>query len=740
MVTTDGRVKVLDFGLAKLRDDAPQAADSMTAMGPLTGEGKIVGTVTYMSPEQAEGKAVDHRSDIFSLGVMLYEMATGERPFKGDSNVSTLSAILRDTPKPVSDINPGLPRELTKIIRRALTKDPEHRFQSAKDLRNELEELKQDADSGELSAAVAPGAGSRKRAGAMWLWAGAGALLVAAAWVGFSALQPGQSASAPPAVSFTQITSATGTETNPSLSPDGKWVVYSSAGDIWLQSVGGQVPLNLTKGEPAADVQPAFSPDGERIVFASVRGGGGLFVMSKTGESVRRLADRGFDPAWTPDGKFVVFGSATTADPDDRTVVSEGWKVEVDTGQLTRIVGGDFMQPAVSPHGLRIAYWALPVTNETPLTFSGNDRDLWTVRLDGTDPVRVTGDPATDWSAVWSDDGRYLYFSSDRGGSMNLWRIAIDEASGRVSGQPEAITTPSTWLGFVSRSGDGRRFAYAAYDFAQNIARVPFDSARGVVTGPAETITSGTRVWTRVDPSPDGDSVAFNSYRRQEDLFVARRDAAGTWPITQLTNDAFRDRAPKWSPDGQHIALYSNRSGRFSLWSINPDGSGLRERVAMTMTVLYPVWSPDGSRLVGTQLASRHNYIFTLQDTVVAEAAETLPPLPDPGRALTVIAWSPDGRKLAGYASGSIWVYSLDSKAYTKVAAGTQPAWLADSRRLVYASGGKLHLVDTATIVSREIQAMAGETLGYPGLARDNRYVYYTHATAGADIWLMTMK
>ena len=737
MVTTNGRVKVLDFGLAKLKEDRAEGSVTTLQAQQLTGEGRIVGTVSYMSPEQAEGKPIDHRSDIFSLGVMLYEMATGERPFKGDSNVSTLSSILRDTPRPITDINPSLPRDLAKVVRRALTKDPEHRYQSAKDLRNELEELKQALDSGELAAAAAPAVGSRK-SGALWIWAGAGAIVIAAGWLAVSWLGPDRSASAPIEVTFAKLTSAAGIETNPSLSPDGKWIVYASGGDIQLQAIGGQVPINLTRDEPAADTQPAFSPDGELIAFQSARLGGGIFVMGRTGESVRRLTDRGFDPAWTPDGRFVVYATATATDPDSRSTVSEGWKVEIATNQLTRISAGDLMQPDVSPNGHRIAYWALPATTDTPREFSGNDRDLWTIRLDGSDPVQVTDDAATDWSPTWSPDGRFLYFASDRAGSMNLWRIAIDEASGRVLGQPEAITTPSQWVGFISRSGDGRRLAYAAFDFTRNVARVPFDPVAGAVTGALDSLTRGTLDWRFPEPSPDGTSVLLSSYHRQEDLFVVRADGSG---LRHLTNDPAKDRNAHWSPDGRQIAFYSNRGGVFSLWTINLDGSGLRERVSRVESVIVPIWSPDGSRLLSTQLSARRNFVFALRDEVVSEPIETLPRHPDPAQAFRAWSWSPDGRKVAGDVfNGGIWVYSFDAKAYSRIAEGVTPVWLPDNRRLVYASGGRLFVVDTVTTQSREVLTRPGETLGDPSLTRDGRSLYFTHATTGADIWLMTFK
>ena len=158
LLRSDGQVKILDFGLAKLREAESVAAELPTQA--LTGEGKIVGTVAYMSPEQAEGRPVDHRSDIFSLGIMLYELATGQRPFQGDTSMSVLSAVLKDQPKPVTEVNPAVPPAFARVLKSCLQKDPERRYQSAKDLRNELQTLKEELESGELSR---PACGGRRQ-------------------------------------------------------------------------------------------------------------------------------------------------------------------------------------------------------------------------------------------------------------------------------------------------------------------------------------------------------------------------------------------------------------------------------------------------------------------------------------------------------------------------------------------------------------------------------------------------
>src|SRR5439155_18068678 len=231
MIGADNRVKILDFGLAKLHEPepVPPGMTSFPTAEHMTGEGRIVGTAAYMSPEQAEGKSLDHRTDIFSFGVILYDMATGERPFQGDTTISVISSIVKDTPRSVTDINPALPRDIGRIVRRALVKDPEQRYQTVKDLGNDLEDLQRDLESGEIVASgisrkIAP----RTRTSRAWIVAGA--LIVAsvalAAIVGVFPRFRTSSAATVGGGRLALLLSSEGEARSPALSADGKMIAY----------------------------------------------------------------------------------------------------------------------------------------------------------------------------------------------------------------------------------------------------------------------------------------------------------------------------------------------------------------------------------------------------------------------------------------------------------------------------------------------------------------------------------
>ncbi|HEX2521323.1 MAG TPA: protein kinase, partial [Terriglobia bacterium] len=268
VMVTDGSVKVLDFGLAKLTE--VESGEGVTrSLESLTETGTIVGTVSYMSPEQAEAKKVDARSDIFSFGSVLYEMVSGQKAFQGDSKMSTVAAILKQEPQPISQRAPGTPLELEKIINRCLRKDPERRFQHMADIKVALQELREESDSGTLAGALPAVRPTR------WPWGWAGAALAVVALAVATWLFRGTARKPAGAPEVVPLTTSAGFERSPSFSPDGNQVAFSWNGDkqdnfdIYIKLIGSPTPVRLTT-DPAEDIRPAFSPDGRSIGFLRV--------------------------------------------------------------------------------------------------------------------------------------------------------------------------------------------------------------------------------------------------------------------------------------------------------------------------------------------------------------------------------------------------------------------------------------------------------------------------------------
>lgn len=740
MVTNDGLVKILDFGIAKLASRERLPPDELATCTELTTDPGIrMGTAAYMSPEQAQGKQVDHRSDIFSIGIVLYEMATGESPFKGDTTESTLWSVLNDAPRSAGEANPRLPRGLVEIIHRCMNKDPDRRYQSAADLRNELEELMQEVDPGDPSHASRA---RRSSPGRRHLRAAMGLLVVAAAAAAFViyGITPLDRGRAPTAVSFTQVTSWAGEETFPTLSPDGDFVAYVSAmsgnKDIYLLRMGGKDAVNLTADSLADDTQPAFSPDGELLAFRSEREGGGIYLMNSSGESLRRLTHFGYNPAWAPDGEEIVFATEGVEDSVERTTTSQLWTVSVASGRSRLLTEGDAVQPDWSPLGHRIAFWALPA--------GGGQRDLWTMPADGGVAVPVTNDAHVDWNPVWSPDGGYLFFSSDRAGSMNLWRVAIDEESGEVLGEPQAITTgASATRQQISFSRDGHRIAYVERIVAENIQKAAFDPVTGTSERQLTSVTQGSEPATAPNVSPDGQWIAFSLGRAPEDIFIVRPDGTDR---RQITSDSHRDRKPRWSPDGSRIAFESDRSDIYQIWTRQPDGSGL-ERVSPNSDVgLGPVWSPDGRSIVCSTADPYQTLILQLGKLPEAQASKPLHVLGDRGEYLNVTSWSSDGKWLAGAITGNdgvaagIAIYSLGSGRYESLTDfGKDPEWLSDSRHLLFRDGGTIYFLDIETGEAHEVLSVGPDEFESLSLSPDDRWIYFSRITKEADIWMLTL-
>ncbi|MGI8961311.1 MAG: protein kinase domain-containing protein [Bryobacteraceae bacterium] len=365
IVGENGHVKVLDFGIAKLTEIATDGFGETATMRAQervsTEEGAIVGTVAYMSPEQAEGKKVDARSDIFSFGSMLYEMVTGRQAFHGDSKMSTLSAILKEEPKPASAVAADVPRDLEKVILRCLRKGPDRRFQHMADVKVALEELKEESESGKLTSIVQLGAPAPRKSRWMWALAGAAVVLTLVIAIGIWFFRPRSH----PVPKIVPLTSYPGRQISPAFSPDGKQVAFAWDGekggnfDIYVKLTDAGTPLKLTNN-PANHYSPTWSPDGRYIAFCRDLGERSeIWMIPALGGVERRLGE----PAgcsgglsWSPDGKFLaVSDESAPGAPLGLYMISVGTgDKRRQTSPPNRYVGD--VGPSFSPDGKTLAF------------------------------------------------------------------------------------------------------------------------------------------------------------------------------------------------------------------------------------------------------------------------------------------------------------------------------------------------------------------------------------------------
>ena len=324
---------------------------------------------------------------------------------------------------------------------------------------------------------------------------------------------------------------------------------------------------------------------------------------------------------------------------------------------------------------------------------------------------------------------------------MNLWRIAIDEASGAITGEAQPLTAPAAYVSDFKMSVDGSIGVYSSVLATNNIGRIGFDARSGATRGAVTSVTTGTNDFTWIDVTHDGQFVVVgNSPRGQEDLYIIP-GAGGE--KRQITNDPARDRIPHWSPDGRRILFYSDRGTNQNVWLIDADGSGLRQLTHSYMG--YPVPSPDGKRVLTADQNARQMFIYDALD--FSKPIDTLPPFPDTAVSFPRPSdWSADGRKIAIDLPGGdgVWFYSVEARTYHRVASATtsgapspSPRWLSDSRRFVYSSRDGLWLTDTVSGETRELLSLRGETLSNPIVTSDDSQLFFTHGTTTADIWLM---
>ncbi len=588
-LTKDGHVKILDFGVAKLPEVAAGAETIEAAVETMAGT--VLGTIGYMSPEQVRGEPADHRSDVFSLGTVLYEMVTGRRAFTGPTAVETMNAILKDEPRAIPPDAEHVPASVQRILDHCLEKEPEQRFQSARDLAFALTVLS-DRSSG-AHTAIAPSPTARAVRRARWLVPVAGLAITAGAFAAGLTLGARRS---PREVSWRvlPLTAYRGLESQPALSPDGNHVAFiwdggvAGRANLYVRLVDGGIPL-LLAGDESAKSAPTWSPDGKRIVFLR---GPAIYLIPMLGGTERKLAQLNRIPltgaggapqlSWSPDGQFIAVHSALKeGEPPGIFLISTEGGEPI---RLTSVPTGSFVgYPAFSPDGIHLAFVGFrSIFNAAIFVLSLN--------RDGTaqgDPQRLTPD---DWSISgldWLDEAN-LVFSGRTGAYPSLWKLS---ASG---GAPAALPYGNEWATRPSVARHANRLAFQKSEVDSNVWLLPGPASGLPMTFPGKLLLASTRWDGEAKFSPDGKKIVWTSEQSgTKDVWVADADGSNQVQITNFPG--IEVGSPRWSPDGTRIAFDAYAHGSSDIYIVGTEGGKVRAVTSEPSNEIRPNWSTDGT-------------------------------------------------------------------------------------------------------------------------------------------------
>jgi Tol biopolymer transport system component len=668
-VTNRGQAKVLDFGLAKLAPSpsvAPAAAvdsalPTAAAESDLTGVGAAVGTLAYMSPEQARGEEVDARSDLFSLGVVLYEMATGRQAFSGTTTAIVIDAVLNRAPPPLSRANPELPAELERILGKALEKDRDLRYQSASELKTDLKRLKRDLESGRLSPA--PGGAAKRRA---WLAPALTAVLLMAGVLIYRSLSPPEIAS-----ELRQVSHWNKPMEWAVISPDGNAVAFSSPVDgiyqVFVMLTSGGEPLQLTHAAEDQAVQ-RFAGDGREIYYGYTGRSDQTWAVPSLGGVPRRfVAGSGVVPS--SDGRFVYYlkPRAFSVFRADKNGINEQEVFRFDTPSEFPVSILPYPDDGSVLMATKLRFYSPEVTLLRLNLAERSSEPLGTVEF----PLGLALWP----TLVWAKPGESLFLSRTEGGLTNIWEYQItDRSFRRVTFGPG----PDSWpmpapsgrgVYFVSGRGSG---ALVAYDTR---------------SGRSTEVLSGSASMPML--SPDGKRVLYNRFLepgRIEELWISSLDGSDK---TKLVSAAIL--APQaWSPDGSRVMFVNDSVGDSKGFTLGTDGQDMQALVPVPGQYVNSAWSQDGWLYVNSQFESK-------------SVLWKLPANGSPAEKLAegcLNPWdvAPGGEQVVGMCIESvnrppgICAYSLEDGSCVQVVSGVRQGRVKttlDGRTLLYATPGR---------------------------------------------------
>ncbi len=599
LLTGDGQAKIVDFGLAKL-----------TGKTRVTKTGTAVGTVAYMSPEQARGEELDGRSDIFSLGTVLYELLTGQPPFKGDHEAAVLYGIAHTDPEPLSKYRSHIPDELRGIVNKALKKNRDERYQTVTELKNELDALRYRI--GEQTSSMRQmgleSSRSKQRKRNLYLGIGVVVVLLAAGWVyRWNRREPGRvettsdTASAGQAgsrrVILKQVTFAEGVEEYPAFSPDEARLAFCTEINgyrhIIIKDLETGEENRLTEGS-VDNIQPAWFPNGKAIVFVrshhrsgkmepsdvfGIHDAGDVWLFELESGKETKIVENAYNPSFSPDGSRIAFDASWAGPRRIWTADNRGRNPEQVSSDSSEV--SSHIIPRWSPDNKRIVFQHMEWTNF----------DIKVVDVISRKMKSITNDRFTDLNPVWSHTGNAIYFSSYRSGGLNVWSIPVS-LDGSPSGLPRQITTGAGQDVQLALSPDGRRLAMSILLQNADIWKLPVTPETGRVTGEPRQVITTTREDSRGGWSPDGKKVAFNSDRTGNmNIWIHSLEDGMDY---QVTDGPGGDYQANWSPDGEQLVFFSSRSGNADIWLVEIATRELKRLTQSSALDINPFFSPDG--------------------------------------------------------------------------------------------------------------------------------------------------
>jgi len=720
MVSDKGRAKIMDFGLAKPAEGTQ-----------VTREGTTMGTVAYMSPEQAYGEEADFRTDIWSFGVVLYEIVAGRVPFRGDNEQAMIHSILNENPRPLTSLRSGVPLAFEQIVNKCLEKNPSYRYQTFSDLLADLRRLKRDLETGKEKVFQA----TPSRAKVSWpvklLSIAASAVLISVAVYYLFMLKNSRLPNLP-FFKLTPLTGGSRMSSFPSWSPDGAWVAYASEEggnfDIWKKPVAGGELVQLTN-TPENESQPAWSHDGRTIAFTSDRDSGGIFLIPSDGGTPWRLTQFGANPAWSPDNETLAFSWCGNI-----------YLVPYTGGEAKVVVSGTSGIPysVWTPDGKGLVYW-----NRTK-----GDVCIFFLADEKPKPLGLisSGDEVSGLSL--SKDGQVLFLSKGPfGGYKGLWKVEFDLAKGKTAGGLIPLLISTTDDIQCAVSPDGQRIAFTACQLERHLWAFPRNPASGLISGKGERLTFRSKnnyypsvsrnekdmVWTShlssqgvlcakdldgrdekkvtqewggtireigASFSPDGKQVSYSSTVGGS-YEIWRMPSFGSVSLKLTsTRHPLRDTLTAWAPAAEVIVFYSNRSGSWDIWSIPASGKTQPLRLTQYESdELYPCWSPDGQRIAFVTDREGNPDIWIMN----ANGGDPHPFVVNPAEE-GWSAWSPDGR----------WFYFISNRSgafnvWVKPAGGGEEIQVTDYAGL--ASGLPGAVLQTKFVVTSTRLIVPLETL-----------------------------